>query len=429
MSSWPSSEQSPFTIACTTGLEACLSLVIEDRDPPWLATLLTHALSTTSEPYRSMVLQHLPTILNIQEKQQQQQQSDFLTETVRTYCRERLGLPCKNLSKLNTLFSSSSSSSSSSVRNISSDVASGVTRALLCAFLCNQGDALPSFLQRIQSIHPYKSILEIKHDQEHNKDYNSWGAYTSQVHLALMIVQVLSAAGELQLNAELIIHEYLFLKNALPLFIYQRDYYFVGRIISALLVMGMSDEDSLIIYARSVLLVAQRSCGLWYNGSNDKSTGNDSDSGSTSDGDQDGDCEPISGVEDKRSTILATLAVLGALLPRTFSGMGPFLLPITLNPFLEKMAAYECSAKRVILYSKRTAAIKKLGKVQSHIHAAERKVFEEHTFSRMNDKKCKASSSVAIDMVHPDGSTDTRLQDLRRSMKVILPIFEKSQRN
>jgi len=109
------------------------------------------------------------------------------------------------------------------------------------------GCSYPTILQHLKSIRPYQGP----------RKFRIWEDYVDQCYLATHVVFTLSNWGELSLESHLLPHEYLFIREHLPIAVRQNDVHLVGEYLECLRVFAVSDADPLVKLGIAFLLNTQ----------------------------------------------------------------------------------------------------------------------------------------------------------------------------
>mmetsp|Transcript_8633 Transcript_8633/g.27155 ORF Transcript_8633/g.27155 Transcript_8633/m.27155 type:complete len:353 (+) Transcript_8633:478-1536(+) len=147
----------------------------------------------------------------------------------------------------------------------------------------------------VKQVRPYKAPAEL-----------SPGEFIDQCYLVTHIIFTLNNWGELQLPRDLLVHEYLFLRQYLGLHIRRKDVHLIGEFVDALRSLGDSENDPMIQQALGVLMSKQLPDGSW---------------------------DSIAG-RDPYTTYHATMVGIQSLLAHEYRGYGPSfssLAPMLVN--------------------------------------------------------------------------------------------------
>ena len=79
------------------------------------------------------------------------------------------------------------------------------------------------------------------------------------------VVFTLSQWGSLRLQIQQLPHEYLFVREYLPLVLQKRDIHLIGEFVECLRIFGVAENDSLIASGVRFLLESQNEDGSWDN--------------------------------------------------------------------------------------------------------------------------------------------------------------------
>eukprot|EP00935_MAST-01C_sp_MAST-1C-sp1_P002034 g2034.t1 len=152
----------------------------------------------------------------------------------------------------------------------------------------------------LPTVRPYRGPSEL-----------SWQHYIDQCYLVTHIVFTLNNWGELQLDPQLLPHEYYFIREHMAVQIKHGDVHLVGEFVECLRAFGATDTDSLVQKGMAFLMSCQEEDGSWDNA---KET-------------------------DDYTTYHATMVGVQALLQHRYRGFGPGMEKIT--PILRKWYSEE----------------------------------------------------------------------------------------
>jgi hypothetical protein len=141
-----------------------------------------------------------------------------------------------------------------------------------------------------------------------------WQHYIDQCYLVTHIVFTLNNWGELQLDPELLPHEYYFVREHMAVQIKHRDVHLVGEFVECLRAFGAADTDPLVQKGMTFLMSSQHEDGSWDKGEE----------------------------TDEYTTYHATMVGVQSLLNHRYRGFGPGMEKIT--PILRKWYGEELAA-------------------------------------------------------------------------------------
>jgi hypothetical protein len=157
------------------------------------------------------------------------------------------------------------------------------------------GAGYEQVLKWLPTMRPYKGPIEL-----------SWQHYIDQCYLVTHIVFTLNNWGELQLDPELLPHEYYFVREHMAVQIKHCDVHLVGEFIECLRAFGASDTDPLVQKGMTFLMSCQHEDGSWDKGDD----------------------------TDEYTTYHATMVGVQSLLNHRYRGFGPGMEKVT--PMLRK---------------------------------------------------------------------------------------------